>query len=66
MQYYTLFEREADGRWFEQFGAYNRKEVQEEKMCFRDNGIKAKDLVIVAHAGTYESLMNALSKLNAQ
>lgn len=44
--YYTLFTREDDGKWYPQFGDYDRKTVIDEMREYR-NEYKAKDIRVV-------------------
>ena len=63
--YYTLckFDREQ-GVFFDEFGSYSRREVQDELQGERDNGTRKCDLHIITTDGTAGALIAALAKLN--
>lgn len=63
--YYMLFCREPDGRWFAQFGAYKRVEVSQEVYATY-RGYKAKDRKIVKLADDLDTTYRAAERdLNA-
>lgn len=65
-QYYSLLVREA-GRWAVQFGDYDKEIVNAERDDYRDGsqGIKAKDMRVVATKGTQAAIDAEVARLNA-
>lgn len=65
-RYYTLVQR-IDGRWFPQFGAYDRAVVAEERQGMLDahDAPRAKDLKIIRTGPKQADINAAIAKLNA-
>ena len=64
--YYTLCKFDTDnGAWFDEFGDYSRREVQDELDSEVDNGTPRKFLKIVTTDGSAAQLIAAVAKLNA-
>jgi hypothetical protein len=62
--YYTLCKYDpAAARWHDEFGAFDRREVEAEMEDHRDHGTKAKHLVIVKHAPTAAAMIAARDAL---
>ena len=68
-KYYVLFEREADGKWYAQFGDYVKAVVTQERRDMHESYPfpKMKDLRVVETVDcTTEALRQANEALNAQ
>ena len=62
MKYYTLLERDESGSWYIAHGAFNRKDVQQERALLKQSGTIAKNLAILSHAYGNAEQVNALIK----
>jgi hypothetical protein len=65
-KYYTLIQR-IDGRWFPQFGDYDRAVVDEERQGMRDahDAPRASDLKVITTGPKQADINAAIEKLNA-
>jgi hypothetical protein len=62
-KYFTLCEK-ISGKWCIQFGAYSRETVRAERQDYRDGGIMAKNLTILATPAGQPNIDAALAALN--
>lgn len=63
-RYYTLAERADNGRWYPQYGSYQRDDVVLERETYRGMGCKAKDLKIITSNHEQADINAAIAKLN--
>lgn len=64
-KYYSLIQR-IDGRWYPQFGDYDREVVAQERQDMRDGfeAPRAKDLKIICTGPKQADIEAAVAKLN--
>ena len=63
--YYTLLER-CDGVWCPQFGSYSKRECLDERHGYRDNGTKARDLMVISTAPQQTAIDAYVKALNSK
>lgn len=70
--YHHLLTREDDGKWYPQFGDYDKECVKQERLDtylseYKGDGkYKAKDIKIVTLADGQQALLEYLSDINAE
>lgn len=64
MKYYTLFQRE-NNKWSPQYGSYIRRDCEDEAQDMRIHGTSSRDLRIITHEDSKESLEKVTEKLNS-
>ena len=67
--YFTLFRFEETaknvGCWYDVFGSYYKRDCDEERVCYRDNGDKGTWLVVVKHEDSAAAMIAAGKALPA-
>lgn len=65
-KYYSVIEKQPDGKWAPQFGDYDREVAEQEMRDMKDSGsfVKGTKLKVITTQGTQEAIMAKCEELN--